>query len=90
MTNLIAFQATIATTGAPQNLPDNPVVRSVTINAPATNSSAVVIGNVPDLTADTGFILDAGQSITLALPGGNTEALWAIGTAGDVFSIVGT
>lgn len=65
-------------------------MRSVTINAPATNSAAIVIGNVPNLTADTGFILDAGQSIALALPGDNTDALWAIGTAGDVFSIVGT
>lgn len=88
--NLIAFQTTIAVTGTAQQLPNNPVLRSVTIAARSTNTGVIVLGNAPSVTSSTGFVLEKGQIVTLGLPGGNTAALYAVGSAGDVFSVVGT
>ncbi len=86
---IISIQDTIAVSGTAQTLPNNPVVRSITIAAPSTNAAAIVLGNAPTVTTATGFLLAKGNSVTLELPGGNTNSLWLVGTAGDVFSVVG-
>lgn len=85
----IAFQTTIAVSGTAQQFPSNPVLRSVTITAPQTNSAAVVIGDSPNVTTATGFILDKGQSVSISLQNGNTAAAWIVGTAGDAVSVAG-
>src|SRR5579862_1280139 len=74
--NLISFQVEIATTGTAQNLPANPVSRKITISAKAGNAANVVIGNSSAVTASTGYILAAGQSVTVELS--NTDAMWII------------
>jgi hypothetical protein len=89
MANVIAFQVALAATATPQNLPANPVLRSVTIEAPAANTAAVVIGNSSAVTSSTGFNLDKGQIVTIPLSGGNTSALWIVGTSGDKCSVIG-
>jgi hypothetical protein len=86
---IISFQEPIAVSGTAQNPPNNPIVRSVTISAPSANSAATVLGNASTVTTATGFLLEKGDSVTVELPGGNTNALWAVGTAGDGFSVVG-
>ena len=85
----ISFQETIAVSGTAQQLPSNPVVRSVTITAPSTNAGDVVIGDSPNVTAARGFVLGRGQSVTIPLQNGTTAAAWIAGTAGDVVSVVG-
>lgn len=87
--NLIAFQAAIATTGTAQNLPSNPVSRSITIRAKETNTQPVAIGNSSTVTAATGFLLEPGASVPVELPGGNTDSLWIVGTAADAVSLIG-
>jgi hypothetical protein len=89
MSFIVAFQAAIAATGTPQNLPSNPVVRSVTLTAKSTNTAAIVVGNSPNVTATTGYVLEKGQSITLDAHSGNTNSLWVVGTAADVVSGIG-
>lgn len=89
MNNLIAFQQKLTTTGTAQNLPSNPVRKAVTITTPSTNSAAIVFGNTSSVTPTSGFILDKGESVPIELASGNTDALWAVGTANDVFSVVG-
>jgi len=89
VTSVITFQETIAVSNTAQQLPSNPVVRSVTINTPATNRAAIVLSDAPNVTIG-GYILEPGESVTFALPGGDTAALWAIGLAGDVLSGIGT
>lgn len=90
---VISIQESIAVTGTPQNLPNNPVEISITITASPTNSSAITLAEAPTVgyILETGFILDKGDSITVPVkfPGGNTNELWAIGMAGDTFSVVG-
>ena len=88
--NLITFQQGIAVTGTAQNLPANPILRSITVAAPQTNGSPIVLGNAPDVTTATGYVLEKGQSVRIDLPGGNTASLWAVGTAGDSYSAVGS
>jgi hypothetical protein len=87
--NFITLQQSIAATGTAQNLPNNPIVRSVTIHGPSTNTASVVLGNSPAVTSTTGFLLEKGNSVTVDLPGGNTNQLWAVGTAGDSYSVIG-
>lgn len=95
MNNLIVIQEAIAVTGTAQNLPNNPVNKSVTIHASSTNTAALVFGNSAAVVASTGFVLEAdttsgvGQSVTIDLAGGNTDQLWVIGTSGDKFSVIG-
>jgi hypothetical protein len=89
MNILIAFQRTITATGTPQNLPNNPISNSITIHAPSANAASIVLGNSSTVSASTGFVLEKGLSVVLSLPGGNANALWAVGTAGDSFSVVG-
>lgn len=86
---LFGFQESIAVTNTAQNLPNNPVVRSITIAAPSTNTAAIVLGNAPTVTTTTGYLLEKGDSLTLELHSGNTNSLWVVGTAGDVFSVAG-
>lgn len=86
---LISFQQTIAVTNTAQNLPSKPVLRSVTIAAPETNSADIVIGNAPSVTTSTGYALEKGESVTIHFANGNTNALWMVGTAGDVLSVIG-
>lgn len=76
-------------TGTAQQLPSNPVVRSVTLTAPETNSADVVIGDSQNVTLATGYVLEKGNSVTIPLVNGNTNAAWIVGTAGDVLSVVG-
>ncbi|MBW4039197.1 MAG: hypothetical protein HIU91_10045 [Acidobacteria bacterium] len=86
---VVSFQQSIAVSGTAQNLPNNHIVRSVTIAAPSTNAAAIVLGNAPTVTATTGYLLQQGQSVRLIIHGGNTNSLWALGTAGDVLSVAG-
>lgn len=85
----ISFQEIVAVSGTPQQLPSNPVLRSVTVTAPATNSADIVIGSSRNVTLSTGYALEKGQSVTIPLHNGNTDAAWIVGTAGDVLSVVG-
>lgn len=89
MANVIAFQLSLAATGTAQNLPANPVLRSVTIEAPSANAAAVTIGNSSSVTSSTGYNLDKGQTVSIPLSGGNTNALWVVGTTGDKCSVIG-
>lgn len=89
MNTLIAFQKAIVATGTAQNLPSNPVSRSVTVAAKSTNTADVVIGNSSAVTATTGFILAKGTSVTMDLEGGNTDQIWVVGTSADVVSVTG-
>ena len=84
--NTIIFQIAVAVTGTVQQLPANPGLKSFTIAAKTGNSAAIAIGDAPSVTATTGFLLSPGQSVTI--PGGNT-GLYAVGTAGDVLSVIG-
>lgn len=88
MNNLVVLQQAIAATGTPQNLPNNPIFRSVTFSAKVGNAAAVVIGSSSAVTASTGFLLAAGTSVTLNFPG-NTNVFWIVGTAADVYSVIG-
>jgi hypothetical protein len=89
MKSVVAFQSAITSTGTAQNLPNNPILRSVTISTPATNSAVISIGNASSVTSTTGYILAAGSSVVIELPGGNTHQFWVVGTSGDVLSVVG-
>lgn len=89
MSLLIAFEQAIASTGVAQQLPDNPITRSITVSAPSTNSADVVLGNA-GVTSSTGFHLVAGTTFTLEFPNGNTNSIYAIGTAADVYSVIGS
>lgn len=89
MKDVIAFQETIAVSNTPQQLPSNPVLRSVTVTAPATNAGDIVIGASPNVTLSTGYALEKGQSVTIPLANGTTAAAWVVGTAGDVLSVLG-
>lgn len=89
MAALISFQRTITATGTPQQLPANPVNGAVSIAAPSTNTASITLGNSPGVTATNGYTLAKGGSVTIPLPEGNTNAIWAVGTAGDVFAVLG-
>jgi hypothetical protein len=87
--NLVTLQQSIAATGTAQNLPNNPVQHSITIHAPSTNTASVALGNSSAVTSTTGFLLEKGNSVTIDLTGGNTNQVWAVGSAGDTFSVIG-
>lgn len=89
MSFLVSFQTAVAGTATPQNLPSNPVVNSVTVTAKSTNTANIVIGNSSTVTATTGYILEKGLSVKIDLRAGNTNAIWIVGTAADVISVVG-
>lgn len=89
MSFLVAFQTEITTTDTSQNLPSYPIIGSVTVEAPSTNTGNVFIGNSPDVTATTGYILEKGLSVKLDLPNGNTDSMWVYGTGSDVISVIG-
>ena len=87
MNNVVALQGTITVTGTSQNLPNNPVVNGVVIAAKSGNTASIEIGNSSAVTTTTGFILAAGTSVTV--PCSNTNQLWLVGTANDVYSVLG-
>lgn len=89
MSQAVAFQVAITTTGTSQNLPNTPVVNSVTITAKSTNTANVVIGNTSTVTATTGYILEKGLSVKIDLRSGNADSLWIVGTSADVVSVIG-
>lgn len=86
--SVIAFQ--LAATGSAQNLANHPIVSSVTLTAKSTNTANIAVGNASTVSQSTGYLLEKGQSITLALRSGNTNSIWIEGTAADVISVVGT
>lgn len=88
MNNLIVIQEAIAVTGTAQNLPNNPVNKSVTIHI-LTGGATVYFGNSAAVTDSTGFALEPGDSVEVPLAGGNTNQLWATGTSGSSFSVIG-
>ena len=61
----------------------------MTIAAPETNSADIYIGNAPSVTTSSGYALEKGESVTVPLANGNTNALWVVGTADDVLSVAG-
>lgn len=86
---MLALQVAIVATGVPQNLPNVPVVNSITITAPSANSANVAVSPSPTETATTGYLLAAGASVTVPLRAGNLNAIWIVGTAGNIVSIIG-
>jgi hypothetical protein len=86
--NFITFQQAITTTGTAQQLAAHPVVNSITIHALSTNAASVVIGTGSTVTATTGFVLEKGNSVTVSIA--NTNQLWAVGTAADSISVIGS
>lgn len=91
MSFIVAFQGSIAATNTAQNLPSNPV-KTVTIAAKTGNTAAIAVGNASTVTTGTGFVLAAGQSVSLQFTGGNgnTNSLWVVGTLNDVYSVIGS
>ncbi len=89
MQNLVAFQVAITTTGTTQNFPNNFILTAVTITSASANS-AITIGNSSSVTATTGYTLAPGASVTIQLPGGNTNEIWVLGTSGNTLSVVGS
>ena len=89
MSQAVAFQVAITTTGTSQNLINTAVVNAVTITAKSTNTANVVIGNSASVTATTGYILEKGLSVTIDLRDSNTDTLWIVGTSADVVSVIG-
>lgn len=89
MSFVVAFETAIVTTGTAQELPSNPVIHSVTIQAPSTNTANVTIGNNPGVTATTGYSLPKGTSVSIPIRGGNTNSLYIVGTAADVVQVLG-
>lgn len=86
--NLVSLQ--VAVTGSAQNLPSNPIRTSITVTAKSTNTGPVSLSANPAVTLANGYLLEKGQSIVIPMPNGNTGQLWAIGTAADVFSVIGS
>jgi hypothetical protein len=68
-----------------------PLVNGVVIKAKASNSGPVCIGASGVTSAvngsGTGYILEAGDSVFIAVL--DLAALYAIGTAGDIISVLG-
>lgn len=89
MLDVVEFQGTIAVTDTPQNLPNNPIQNGVTITALAANSASIVVSANPAVTTSTGFPIQKGTSVFIAL-NGNTNQLWAVGTGTDKYSVIGT
>lgn len=89
MSPIVAFQTAITTTGTAQQLPETPIVRSVTLTASSTNVANIVIGNSPSVTSTTGYVLAKGASVRLDAHAGDLNSLWIIGTAADVVSGLG-
>ncbi len=90
MNTIVAFQQSIATANTPVQLPSNPVQKAVTIAALASNTAPVVIGNASSVSTSSGFVLGAGQQVTIEMPGGNTDSLFAVSSAaGSSFSVIG-
>lgn len=89
MTSLIAFQGAIVVTGTAQNLPNNYVLKSINLAAKSGNAAAIVVGNASTANSTTGYILAAGATVTIPLPGGNTNQIWVVGTSADVYSVAG-
>ena len=84
----IAFQ--ITATGSAQQLPSHPIITGpITLTAKSGNTAAIAIGTTSAVTGSTGYLLPAGQSVTLNLQSGNTNQLWINGTANDVLSVIG-
>ena len=88
MNQLTIFQQTIATTNTPQQLPAGAFGRSITITAVPSNTAAIVLGDASSVTTANGYPLEKGASVILQ-GSGNTDALWAVGTAGDSYGIIG-
>lgn len=84
---LIAFQQAVTADAAA--LSSNPVIVSVTITAPGTNTGDVYIGNSSGVSSSTGYILEKGESVTIPLRDGNTDAIYIVGTADDVVGVAG-
>ena len=88
--NLVALQVAIATTGTPQNLPNIPVVNSITVTAKSTNTANVANSASPTETATTGYLLEKGLSVQIPLREGNLNDIWIDGTTADVISVIGS
>jgi hypothetical protein len=89
MAQAIAFQVAIAVTNTAQQLPSNPTGRGVTLLAKTGNTADIAVGNSSAVTTATGALLHSGIPVLFEDVNGNTNALWIVGTAGDVISVIG-
>lgn len=85
--NSVAFQVALTTTGTPQQLPANALQNGGTFKAKTGNSANISIAPSPTVSATTGYLLEAGN--TVPFTGTNTNQLYAVGTSGDVISFLG-
>lgn len=84
--NPFAQQVTISGTAAQLNA--NPVFNSVTLTAKSTNTGNVAIGFSSAVTTGNGYLLEKGNSVTIKVP--NANAIYVVGTASDVLSVIGS
>jgi hypothetical protein len=86
-----ATQVAIAQTATAQRLPSLPFNNQfvpVILRAAVGNEAKIVIGSSSAVTSTTGFPLEAGAQVPVALV--NADALWILGTVGDLLSIIGS
>ena len=88
---VVSFQIKIAVTNTAQQLPSNALVNGAVVKAKTTNAANGWIGsstvNSTDDGTGTGYRLLPGEAGSFAAT--NSNALWVIGTANDVYYVIG-
>jgi hypothetical protein len=87
----ITFQATIASTGVPQALPNNSLIKGGMFAAKTGNNAAgIAIGNGATDSATTGYLLLPATNTPFIPFQRNTNSFYIEGTSGDVLSFLGS
>lgn len=84
--NFILFQETVSASA--QQLPSNQIFNNVILSAKSTNTGVVYIGNSSAVSSTSGFPLEKGTSVSIKVD--NLNQIFFVGTAADVFSVIGS
>lgn len=79
-------QVTISATATA--LAANQILNNMTLTAKSTNTGVIGIGFSNAVTTGNGYILEKGQTVTIKVA--NAAAVFVIGTANDVMSVIGS
>ena len=84
--NFVMFQETVSASA--QQLPNSQIFNNVTLMAKSTNVGIVYIGNSSAVSSTTGYPLEKGTSVSIKVD--NLNQIFYVGTAADVFSVIGS
>lgn len=83
-----SFVQQVVVSATAQQLAANQVFDSITLTAKSTNTGVVYIGFSSGVTSSNGYALEKGTSVKMRIA--NANQIWIIGTASDVFSVIGS